>query len=107
MEGGDTDDVGTFSLMTISLSKATAATYVYSQFSNKRKILPAEKVRRTGENDKEYNFRQKRLMTDSQFNAITVAFDKARLPVDIEFDGVLVMSVLEGGAADGHIGSGR
>ena len=40
-------------------------------------------------------------MSDSQFNAITVAYDKAEIPVDIEFDGVFVMGVREGGAADG------
>ena len=99
--GGDKDDEGTFSLMTISVAKATPASYVLSKFTDNRKLLPAENVRREGENDKEYNIRQKKLMTGSQFNAITVAFDKAELPVDIQFDGVFVMSVLEKGAADG------
>ena len=75
--GGDQDDNGTFSLMTISVSKATPFSYVLSKFSDKKKILPANKVRREGENDKEYNVRQKRIMTGSQFNAITVAFEKA------------------------------
>jgi len=99
--GGDNNDLGTFSLMTISVSKATPASYVLSKFTDKKKLLPAENVRRDGENDKEYNIRQKKLMTGSQFNAITVAFEKAGIPVDIEYDGVFVMMVLEGGAADG------
>jgi len=99
--GGDEDDKGTFSLMTISVAKATPASYVLSKFTDNKKLLPAEKVRREGEDDKEYNIRQKKLMTGSQFNAITVAFDKADLPVDIQFDGVFVMTVLEKGAADG------
>ncbi len=42
-----------------------------------------------------------KLMSNSQFNAITVAFEKAGIPVNIDFDGVFVMSVLEEGAADG------
>lgn len=96
---GDEDDIGTFSLMTISLSKATAASYIFSRFSDERKILPIEQVRRSGENDKEYNVRQKKMMSDSQFNAITIAFDQAELPIEIDFDGVFVMSVLEDGAA--------
>ena len=104
--GGDEDDVGTFSLMTISLSKATVASYAYSQFSDKRKVLPATSVRRSGEDDKEYNVRQSKLMSDSQFNAITVAFEKNGQPVDIEFDGVFVMSVLNGGASDGLLEAG-
>ena len=101
VEDGDKDDIGTFSLMTISLSKATPMSYVFSKFSDKSKILPAENVRRADEDEKEYNVRQRKLMSDSQFNAITVAFKKAELPVDIEFDGVFVMNILEGGAADG------
>ncbi len=99
VEGGDENDVGTFSLMTISLSKATAASYVYSKFSSQRNILPAKQVRRSGEDETEYNVRQKRLMSDSQFSAITVAFDRADIPVDVSFDGVSIMNVLEDGAA--------
>ena len=100
VEGGDEEDVGTFSLMTISLSKATMASYTYAQFSNKRKILPPENVRRPGESEPEYNLRQKKLMTDSQFNAITVAFEKVGIPVEIEFGGVFVMNVLKESASD-------
>jgi Lon-like protease len=106
VEGGDENDIGTFSLMTISLSKATVASYVYSQFSDQRKILPAKQVRRSGESETEYNLRQKRLMSDSQFNAITVAFDRAEIPIDVTFDGVTVMSVLEDGAANGILEAG-
>ncbi|WP_172369788.1 SepM family pheromone-processing serine protease [Sporosarcina jiandibaonis] len=106
VEGGDENDVGTFSLMTISLSKATAASYVYSKFSDQRKILPAKQVRRSGESETEYNVRQNRLMSDSQFNAITVAFDRADIPIDVSFDGVSIMSVLEDGAAAGILEAG-
>lgn len=97
---GDEDDTGTFSLMTIALSKATPATYSFAQFSTKRKILPVENVRKAGESETEYDIRQKRLMSDSQFNAITVAFDKADIPIDVRFNGVYVMNVLENGASD-------
>ncbi len=104
--GGDEDDVGTFSLMTISLSKATAASYVYAQFTDKREILPATSVRRSGEDEKEYNVRQARLMSESQFNAITVAFEKTDMPVKIDYDGVFVMSVLANGAANDLLEAG-
>src|SRR6476661_200762 len=76
VENGDRDDVGTFNLMTIAIGKATPYSYVVSKFSDRMKVLPINKVRREGENDKEYNIRQKKLMSDSQFNAITVAFSK-------------------------------
>lgn len=106
VKGGDKDDVGSFSLMTISLAKANVFSYTISQFSDKRKILPVENVRRAGEDDKEYNVRQLKLMSNSQFNAITVAFEKAGIPVNIDYDGVFVMNVMAGGAADGilHVG---
>ncbi|WP_347177867.1 hypothetical protein [Sporosarcina thermotolerans] len=97
VEGGDVNDVGTFNLMTISIGKATPFSYVASKFSDRMKILEVNKVRRDGENDKEYNIRQKKLMSDSQFNAITVAFERVGIPVDITYDGVFVVSVLTGG----------
>lgn len=103
VEGGDVNDVGTFNLMTISIGKATPFSYVASKFSDRMKILEVNKVRREGENDKEYNIRQKKLMSDSQFNAITVAFERVGIPVDIAYDGVFVVSVLTGGAADGKL----
>lgn len=106
VEGGDKDDVGTFSLMTISIGKATPISYVASKFSDRMKVLPINKVRRKGENDKEYNIRQKKLMSDSQFNAITIAFSKADIPVDITYDGVFIVSVLKGGASDGKLEAG-
>ncbi|MBB4824038.1 PDZ domain-containing protein [Sporosarcina luteola] len=98
--GGNDHETGTFNLMTVSIAKATPLSYLVARFSDDRKIMPVQKVRREGENDKEYNIRQRRLMSDSQFNAITVAFDRVGLPVDIQFDGVFVVMVLPGSAAD-------
>ncbi|MFS0574364.1 SepM family pheromone-processing serine protease [Sporosarcina sp. 179-K 3D1 HS] len=103
VQGGDEDDVGTFSLMTISVTKATPAMYVYSKFSDYQKLLPAYKVRRHGENDKDYTTRQKKLMSDSQYNAIYIAYKKTGFPLKVDFDGIFVMSVLPGGAADGKL----
>lgn len=103
VEDGDKDDVGTFNLMTISIGKATPLTYIASKFSDRMKLLPIHKVRREGEDDKAYNIRQKKLMSDSQFNAITVAFSKVGIPVDITYDGVFIVSVLKGGASDGKL----
>jgi len=106
VEGGDTDDTGTFSLMTISLSKATVVSYLLSKVTTTRKLLPAENVRKPDENDKEYSVRQLKMMTDSQFNAISVAFEKAGLPIDEKFDGIFVVNVLKDGAAEGLLEAG-
>lgn len=99
VDGKMEKDAGTFSLMTISLTKATPVTYALSRFSNERKLLPAESVRKHGENEEEYNLRQKRLMTNSKFNAISVAFEKAGIPVNVDLNGVIVMQVLKNGAS--------
>ncbi|MHA6258601.1 SepM family pheromone-processing serine protease [Sporosarcina sp. CAU 1771] len=106
VEDGDKGDIGSFSLMTISLAKATLFSYVYSKFSDERKILPASNVRRSGETDKEYNVRQKKMMSDSQFNAVTVAYEKAGYSVEVYFDGVFVMGIKEGSASDGILKAG-
>ncbi|KXH79882.1 SepM family pheromone-processing serine protease [Sporosarcina sp. HYO08] len=101
--GGDKDDQGIFSLLTISVAKATPFLYSVAKLSDYQNILPVHKVRRVGENDKEYNIRQKRLMSDSQFNALTVAYSKVGLPVDIGFNGVFISGIVSGGASDGRL----
>lgn len=106
VENGDDTDEGTFSLMTISVGKATPATYIWSKLSEKMKLLPANKVRRHGEDDQEYNLRQLRLMTDSQFNAIAVAFERTGKPVEIDFTGIYIQHVVDDSAADGKLKAG-
>ncbi|WP_040227940.1 SepM family pheromone-processing serine protease [Bhargavaea cecembensis] len=106
VQGGDEDDRGTMSLMTIALSKATPLTYVMANFMDSRKVMKAGQVRQDGETEREYDIRQKKLMEDSQFNAIYVAYTKARKTADVAFEGVLVMRVLEGGAASGILEPG-
>lgn len=44
-------------------------------------------VRQNEEDDEEYNIRQLKLMTDSQFNALYVAFSKAGLDYQITLKG--------------------
>ncbi|PID02696.1 peptidase [Sporosarcina sp. P2] len=101
--GGDTDDVGTFSLMTIAIGKATPVTYAWSKISDKMKLLPATQVRRHGESDAEYGVRQKKMMADSKTHAISVAFEKAGLPINRKFTGVFVAGVLPTGASAGKL----
>lgn len=101
--GGDTDDVGTFSLMTIAIGKATPVTYAWSKISDKMKLLPATQVRRHGESDEEYGVRQKKLMADSKTHAISVAFEKTGLPINRKFTGVFVAGVLPAGASAGKL----
>lgn len=100
-EGKDEANIdGTFSLMTITLGKATPLTYAMSYFKKDMELLPADNVRMPDEDEAEYNLRQQRLMDQSKFNAITVAYAYADLPMTITYNGVVVMKVLEEGAAN-------
>lgn len=100
VEGGDEDDEGTLSLMTITMMNATPSLYVFSLFQESYKVLESNQVRSPHESDEEYNVRQLKLMSDSQVNALKVAFEKAEMPYEVVNNGVFVLNVLEGGAAD-------
>ncbi len=104
--GGDKNDEGTFSLLTIALAKATPLTYLYAQIADNQKIYKANQVRREDEDEEEYNVRQLKLMSDSQFNAITVAFERANLPYNVTTHGIFVYNVVEGSGADGVLKAG-
>src|SRR5690606_35886084 len=84
VENGDTDDEGSFSLMTVSMLTATPALFVYSLFQDGYKILDAEQVRSPHESEEEYNVRQLKMMSDSQINALKAAFETTGLPYEIE-----------------------
>ena len=100
VEDGDEDDKGTLSLLTIALAKATPLTYAYAKVADNQKIYKADQIRQQNEDEKEYNVRQLKLMSDSQFNAITVAFNRANMPYTVINNGIFIFNVLDGSAAD-------
>lgn len=104
--GGDQDDEGTFSLMTVSMLNATPALYVWAKFDDAYKVLQPEQVRNPHENEDEYNVRQLKLMSDSQFNAILSAYKEAGKPFEVIREGVFVMNILPSSAADGILEPG-
>ena len=106
VEHGDDDDDGTMSLMTVAMSPATPLTYAIAYFKEFEEIYEKKQIRQVEEDDEEYNVRQHKLMTDSQFNALYVAFKKAKLPYTIDYKGVTILNVLAGGAADGKLKAG-
>ena len=106
VQNGDEDEEGSFSLMTVSMAKATPLTYVYAKFKDYYELLSMNQVRQEEEDDEEYNVRQLKLMTDSQFNALYVAFSRAGLDYQVTFKGVYVLNIITGGAADGLLKAG-
>lgn len=106
VEAGDTDDEGTMNLMTIAMMKASPLSYASSYVLPNRELLKTDEVRYEEEDDEEYNVRQTKMMTDSQFNAKYVAYTLANKDVDVQFDGIYVLNVLKGSAADGILQAG-
>lgn len=104
--GRDDDDEGTLSLMTVTMFNATPALYLMAQFQEGYKIMDPEQVRSPHESDEEYNVRQLKLMSDSQVNALQVAFEQAELPYEVSSNGVFIMNVLDDGAAAGLLSPG-
>ena len=106
VEDGDTDDEGSLSLMTVAMQQATPVTYLWAKTQKYQKLMDINQVRNPLEDNEEYNVRQLKLMSDSQFNAKYVAFKKAGLDVNVNFEGVFVLNVLDGGASDGVLKAG-
>lgn len=106
VQNGDELDEGTFNLMTVSLMRATPLLYGLSYVREYQEIMPLNRVRQEEEDDEEYAVRQLKLMNDSQFNALYVAFSRANLNYSITNKGVFVLNVLKGGAADGILKAG-
>lgn len=106
VEGRDEDDAGTLSLMTVTMFNATPALYIMAQFQEGYKVLDPEQVRSPHESDEEYNVRQLKLMSDSQVNALQVAFEEAGKPYEVSSNGVFILNVLEDGAAAGLLSPG-
>ena len=106
VEDGDKNHDGTMSLMTVAMAQATPLTYAISHFKKFEELYKEEDVRQEEEDEEEYSVRQLKLMTDSQFNALYIAFQKANLPYTVEYHGVMVLNVLADGAADGELEPG-
>ncbi|MBQ0138936.1 MAG: PDZ domain-containing protein [Kurthia sp.] len=99
VEHADAASKGTLSMMTVAMSTATPFTYLYAKFADDRDVLKEEEVRAPEESDAEYNLRQLKLMTDSQFNAKYMAFKSTGHKFTVNYNGVYVIYVLEGAAA--------
>lgn len=106
VDGGDQDDEGTLSLLTIALAKATPLTYAFAKITDNQKIYKANEIRQEDEDETEYNVRQLKLMSNSQFNAISVAFDRANKPYTVSNNGIFIFNVVDDSAADGILEAG-
>lgn len=106
IQNGDQDDKGSFYMTTVAMGQATPLTYAMAAVADYYDIVKLTDVRQEEEDDEEYNIRQLKYMTDSQFNATYVAFNRAGLDYQVTYKGLYVLNVLAEGAADGHLKPG-
>ncbi|MER1988985.1 MAG: PDZ domain-containing protein, partial [Solibacillus isronensis] len=106
IQNGDQDDEGSFYMTTVAMGQATPLTYAMAAVADYYDIVKLTDVRQEEEDDEEYNVRQLKYMTDSQFNATYVAFNRAGLEYQVTYKGLYVLNVLADGAADGQLKPG-
>ncbi|WP_313470440.1 PDZ domain-containing protein, partial [Lysinibacillus sp.] len=106
VDSKEADSLGSLSLMTVAMQQATPFSYLWAKVQKYQKLMDMEQVRNPLEDDEEYNIRQLKLMSDSQFNAKYVAFQRAGLETKVHFNGVFILNVLDGGASDGILKAG-
>ncbi|WP_239254643.1 SepM family pheromone-processing serine protease [Listeria ilorinensis] len=86
---------GSFSLVTVAQSPANIYSYVASKFLPYHEIEKDDEVKYEDESDEEYNVRQMYMMNESKNNAIQVAYKAAGQQVEVEYNGVYVLSVMD------------
>lgn len=102
VEGGNEEE-GSFSLTTVRIGKANLVQYAWASFNDYYEIFPEERIRPEGETENEYNSRQLHMMENSKEQATVVAYTKANKDINIEYNGVYVMSVIEGMPAEKNL----
>lgn len=106
VENQDVDDKGELRLLTIALSKATPATFLYQLWRDPEHLMEANQIRREDEDDEAYEVRQLKLMSNSQINAIQVAYEQTGNDYTLTNNGLFIYSVVKGSPADGKLRPG-
>lgn len=94
---------GDMHLVTISGGQATPIQYVWAMILPHSEILPLDHVRPEGITDDEYMQAQLQMMESSQEASTVVAYEAANKDININYNGIYVVSVVEGMPADGKL----
>ncbi|WP_042223873.1 SepM family pheromone-processing serine protease [Oceanobacillus manasiensis] len=97
---------GDMHLVTVSGGQATPIQFVWAKLLPHHQILPLEEVRPEGISDDEYMHAQLQMMENSQEASTVVAYEAADKDITIDYNGVFVVSVVEGMPADGKLKMG-
>ncbi|GAB3799895.1 SepM family pheromone-processing serine protease [Virgibacillus kimchii] len=97
---------GDMHLVTVSGGQATPIQYIWAMFLPHHEIRPLEEVRPDGITDDEYMHAQLQMMESSQQASTVVAYELAGEEINIEYNGVFVVSVMDGMPAEGKLQMG-
>ncbi len=97
------DEEGSFSLVTVYMSKANVYGLVRAGLSDDVRTFKQEEILSPNETDEEYNLEQLRNMDSAKNGAIITAYQKAGKPVNINYKGIYVMAVVPDYPADGKL----
>jgi Lon-like protease len=102
VEGGQ-EGRGSFMLTTVRMGRANIYSYIEAKLFDYVELYPEEAILHESETQDEYNARQLHMMAGSKLNAIEVAYKKAGLPVEYEYQGVYVVQVVPEMPAEGKL----
>jgi PDZ domain-containing protein len=102
VQGGDTEEKGTFMLTTVSVSYANLAMLITSQFDANAEVVRKEPDR----NEQEYKTEQKYYMSSAQSNAIVAAYNKTNVSYDIVPEYVFIVGLSKTNQTKGDFQSG-
>jgi PDZ domain-containing protein len=94
---------GDFMLTTVRMGKANIYTYLAAKMSKYDEIYSEKTILGKNVSDEEYNTIQLHMMAEAKLNAIEVAYRKAGLPVNYQYRGIYVLSVMPGMPASGNL----
>ncbi|MDX8044914.1 SepM family pheromone-processing serine protease [Gracilibacillus sp. S3-1-1] len=102
---GATESEGDMHLVTIQSGRATPFQYLLASLRDYEDIVPVEDVLLEGMTDQQYREMQLMMMESSQEASTVVAYEAAGKDIDISYNGVYVVSVVDGMPADGVLQS--
>ncbi len=97
---------GDMHLVTVKGGPATPIQYLMAKIIPHQEVMPIEQVIPKEISDEEYFHAQLLMMENSQEASIMVAYEEADKEIDIEYDGIYVVSVMENMPADGILEPG-
>lgn len=103
---GGYESVGEMHLVTVSGLRATPFQLITSKLTKYNEVLPLEEVRPAGMSDEDYMRKQLQMMENSQESSVVVAYEAAGKKIDIKYNGIYVVSVIEGMPAEEKISMG-